>query len=117
MKKRVAAIALVVIFGTILYGLVSQIHDALRAGERLDEEAAKLASLQKRSMELKKKLVEVESVRFIERQARDKLNQSRPNEVVVVIPQAEIDRVLGQGLRVVEPPIPSWQGWLRLFFP
>ena len=82
----------------------------------MDNEAEKLTLLQRRNEELKKKLVEVGSLQFIEQQARDKLSLARPGETIMVIPQSEIDKVLGAQKEVQKIVEPYWQGWLRLFW-
>lgn len=115
-KKIVFIIFFIIIFG-LFYALGSQIYDSLRSGDRLNQETKKLVNLQKRNMELKNKLSEVQSVGFIEEEARNKLGLAREGETVVIISQKEIDKVLGvEKKQVEEPKIPNWQGWLKLFW-
>lgn len=114
----VKKISLIVIFALILglfYGLGKQFYTSLRSGQRLDQEIDSLTKLQAKNTELKKRLVEIGQVQFIEQQARDKLNLSRPGETVVIIPQAELDKVLGLQQEVKQAVGPYWQGWLKLF--
>lgn len=113
-KKIIFVLGVVLVIGMV-YSFGKQIYGSLEAGKRLDNEAEKLTLLQKRNEELKKKLVEVGSLQFIEQQARDKLSLARPGEAVMVIPQAEIDKVLGVQQEVQKVIEPYWQGWLKLF--
>lgn len=115
LKRKVATIAVITLLLGLFYGLGRQVYSSLQAGNRLNVEAEELAKLQQKNTELKKKLVEVQSPQFVEKEARDKLNFTRPNETIVIIPQEEIDKILGIEERVEEIKIPNWQGWLRLF--
>lgn len=114
-RKALFIIGLVVIAG-IFYSLSKQIYDSLKVSRRWDMETEELVRLQKRNEELKKKLTEVQSIGFIEQQARDKLNLARPNETVAVIPKEELDKVLGVMEEKKVELEPYWQGWLKLFW-
>lgn len=116
MIKKTALILAIILSLGLLYNLSRQIYESLEAGKRLDTEAENLTKLQKQNSELKTKLADANSLQFIEQQARDKLNLARPGESVFVIPQAEIDKVLGATKQEVEKKVePYWQGWLKLF--
>ncbi|KKS64434.1 hypothetical protein A3A14_02055 [Candidatus Daviesbacteria bacterium RIFCSPLOWO2_01_FULL_43_38] len=116
MIKKIIFVLGVILVIVMVYGFGKQIFSSLEAGKRLDNEAEKLTLLQRRNEELKKKLVEVGSLQFIEQQARDKLSLARPGETIMVIPQSEIDKVLGAQKEVQKIVEPYWQGWLRLFW-
>lgn len=115
-QKKLALILIIILFFGIFYGLSKQILGSLQAGKRLERETEELVQLQKKNIELKKELIEVQTPQFIEREARDKLNFSRPNETVIIIPEEEIDKVLGIEKKIGETKIPNWQGWLKLFW-
>lgn len=100
----------------LFYSLGKQIYDSLQVDNRLDRESEELVELQKRNLELKKKQAEVLTPQFIEKGARDKLNLSRPGETVIIIPQGEINKVIGNLQGEKEETISNWQGWLRLFW-
>lgn len=115
-RKIVFIIFFIIILG-LFYALGRQIYDSLKSDDRLNQETEKLVGLQKRNMELKNKLAEVQSIRFIEKEARNKLGLAREGETVVMISQKEIDRVLRAEKKPIEEiKIPNWEGWLRLFF-
>ncbi len=115
MIKKIIFILGIILVIVIVYSFGKQIFSSLEAGKRLDNEAEKLTLLQRRNDELKKKLTEVGSLQFVEQQARDKLSLARPGESVIIIPQAEIDKVLGAKQEVQKVIEPYWQGWLKLF--
>ncbi len=99
----------------VSYNLIGQIFDALKVGDRLEESAERLHTLEIKNQELKKKLLEVKSPEFIEKQARDKLGLAKEGETIVVIPQEKIDAILGASKKLEELRLPNWQGWLKLF--
>ncbi len=115
MLKKLLFIGLTITALIILYSLSHQVLDSLQGEKRVAEEVSKLNQLKNRNDELQKQLSQVGSVQFIEMQARNKLNMARNGETIVIIPQQEIDKVLGLQKRVQEEIIPNWQGWLRLF--
>ena len=111
-----AVILTAVVLSGLFYGLGRQLFSSLRGSRRLEMETEDLVKLQKKNLELKSKLAEVGSLRFIETQIRDKLNLSREGETVIIIPQEEIDKVLALEKKEEEVKIPNWQGWLRLLW-
>lgn len=115
MKKIVFIIIIIMILG-LFYSLGRQVYESLKIGNRLDQEAAELVNLQQKNAELKRKLVEVDSLKFIESQARDKLNMSRVGETVVIISKEELDNVLGMEIEKKLEQIPNWLGWWKLFW-
>lgn len=116
MLKKLSFYLILAVSTFLIYSFSRQIYDSLKASSRLDEAADKLAMVQKQNSDLKKKLREVESLQFIESQARDKLIQAKSNETIIIIPPQEIDKILGLDKKGNEPKLPNWQGWLRLFF-
>lgn len=117
MNRKLIIVGVGIAVLAVLYSLGRQISDAMLAGNRLDQAASELSQLQKKNNELQGRLKEVQTIGFIEKEARDKLNLSRNGETVVVIPDSEISRVLGLSSKVEEIKLPNWQGWLKLFFP
>jgi cell division protein FtsB len=115
MIKKVLYLVAIVLFGVILSSLGRQIYDSLEVGRRLDKETEDLVKLQRENSELKKQLTQVQSVSFIEQQARDNLNFSRQGETVMVIPQEEVDKILNLNKTEKSEPESNWRGWLRLF--
>lgn len=115
MVKKIAVISGIALGLVLLFNLSRQIYDSLEVSHRLDTEAGRITDLQKKNSELKKKLAEVGSLPFVEQQARDKLGMAREGETVMIIPQTEIEKVLGAREEVKKAVAPYWEGWLRLF--
>ncbi len=118
--KKVRNWRLIIVILVVLilsYNILAQTFNTLKSESRLAEATNELNRLQRQNQELKKRLTEVKSPEFIEQQARDKLGLAKSGETVVIIPDKEIEKVLGVNTEVEEVKLPNWQGWLRLFFP
>lgn len=114
--KRLLYIAVIIFVVFILFGLSRQIIDALQSSKRLDNAINDLGLLQEENRRLKTELQEVESVDFIEKQLRDKLNMAKPDETVVIVERKAVEKILSaQREEPKTPALPNWQGWLRLF--
>lgn len=116
MIKKIILILFIVLFFGLFYSLGRQIYDSLQSGNRLEREMGDLVKLQEKNKQLRKQLETAGSLGSIEALARNKLNMARSGESVVIIPQKEIDKILGVREEVKERVLPYWQGWLRLFF-
>lgn len=97
-----------------MLGLGGQIRDAIEAGERLDQQVEQVTRLQERNSWLKTRLIEAQNYQTIEEIARNNLNLAKPNETVVIISEAALSQVLGANKPAESPPLPNWQGWLKL---
>lgn len=116
MLKKTFIIVGIFLIMSILYGLGNQIMAAINSGDRLETSAVELDHLQQENRLLTKQLQQVETIDFIEEQMRNKLNLAKPDETVVIIPEATIEKVLQQQQpKQPEITIPYWQGWLNLF--
>lgn len=75
----------------------------------------RVEELRVKNEELKERLGYVKSSEFVEKEARDRLNMAKEDEIIVVLPEE-------LGLRdwkletSSEEDLPNWQRWLRLFF-
>ncbi len=117
MFRKIAYIGGIILIILICYSLAKQAYDSLQIDNRVDAETEKLLGLQRKNAELKNQLEQVNSVGFIESQARDRLNFSRAKETVVIISQEELQKVLGAAIEKKEEiKLPNWQGWLKLFW-
>ncbi len=114
--SKVLSIAAALASVLIIFGLIRQIGNALDAGERFDQVAHDVGSLQEENGKLIKQSEEIQKYEFIENVARDKLNMSKSNETVVIIPEEDIQRMLDAQKPTPEPKLANWQGWLKLFF-
>ncbi|MBI2596613.1 septum formation initiator family protein [Candidatus Daviesbacteria bacterium] len=114
MKKIILAVAIIII-SIITYNLVIQIMDAVKSGERLSQAAEKVYKLEAKNRELKKKLAQIQSEGFIEKEARNKLGLSKIGETIVVIPQERLKQVMGVS-QSAQIKLPNWLGWWKVFF-
>lgn len=115
MNKTISIIVIVIVAVGILTSLSKQIVTALNASQRLDDQAARVTKLAEKNNQLKKELADSQSPDNIEKIARDELNLAKPGETVVVIPEELITKVIDDQKPKVEPILPNWQGWLKLF--
>ncbi len=115
MNKIIFIIVIVIVAVGILTGLSRQIASALEASKRLEDEASQVTKLTEKNNQLKKELSDAQSPDSIEKIAREELNLAKPGETVVVIPPDLISKVIEDNKPKIEPKLPNWQGWLRLF--
>lgn len=113
---KILSIAAVLASILIIFGLIRQIANALDAGKKFDRVAHDVGSLQEENGNLTRRLEEVQRYEFIENVARDKLNMSKSDEVVVIIPEEDIQKALNSQKPSPTPKPANWQGWLKLFF-
>jgi cell division protein FtsB len=115
MNKTISIIVIVIVAVSILTGLSKQIINALNSSQRLEDEANRVTKLTQRNNQLKKELALSQSPDAIEKIARDELNLGKPGETVIVIPDELITKVIEDSKPKIEPKLPRWQGWLKLF--
>ncbi len=114
MKNKLIVLVLVLIGLVVFYGLVNQIVNTLKSGDRLEIAVEQLHKLESENKELKLKLGYANSADFIEQQARNELGLTKTGETVVVIPDQKIEQILG-AKKVEIIRFPNWQGWLKVF--
>jgi len=83
-----------------------------RAGKKIEEKRGQLQDLEAKNQELKRQMEEVDSPRFIEQEAREKLGLGKKDEVVVILPP--IEPLRGEGSEA-EKKVQNWQRWWQLF--
>lgn len=113
-KKIGIVIALILLF-IFVFNLINQIILTLRSGERLNIEIEKLHQLESQNKNLKKRLMEVNTKDFLEREARDKLGLAKEDEILIIIPDEKIESILQEQKPREESSLPNWQGWVRIF--
>lgn len=125
MKKlfdlKITRLAAIVIGGYIIVTTVRNIANLWSARSRITQAQEKLADLQAQNIKLNQEIAQAGNPTFIEREARDKLGFVKEGEVILVLPQDEVNKI-AQGLRAdsaksAEPAteIPTWRLWLKLF--
>ncbi|MBU0997986.1 septum formation initiator family protein [Patescibacteria group bacterium] len=107
------------IFGVIIVAisLVRNIIRAIDIRNRIKDEEKKVEVLRKEKEELEKKVAEVESDAYVEKQLRDKLGLAKEGEIVLILPEDEILKKIAPILEEEEDllPDPTWKKWLKLF--
>lgn len=115
MLKKLLVIVIIIVALVILVGLSRQIYTALGSDKRFNQALEDVGKLERENKELKKQLVQAESLDSIEEIARDDLNMSLPNETVVIVPEELIDKVVNPQPEYVPPKPANWEGWVNLF--
>ncbi len=112
----------------LFYMVVSLTRSAIYLsgkGKILDDARQKLSQAQEKNAELKKKLEEVQSQEFIEKEAREKLDMSYDGEsVVMFVRRGKADETPCRDARSCvstssassPDPSPNWLKWWRLIW-
>lgn len=105
---------LVIIIGIILIiNTVKAISDAWRAGDRVEFRAQKISQLERENEKIKQKIAEVESPEYLEQIARDKLNLSKPGEILIILPK---DYLASTSAELQTDNRKNWEKWRDLIF-
>jgi cell division protein FtsB len=98
--------------GLLLAGKLSyNIYRIWKAGDRLQQAQAQLDKLTEDQAQLKKRLAEVNTPEFVEKEAREKLGFGKPGEIILVLPQNEATANPKSSLS----PTPNWKKWWDLY--
>ena len=82
----------------------------------VDQHGSLLTHEKEENDRLKRKLYEVQSPEYIEKQAREKLGMSKEGEYVVMLPASLSAQKKISGEPVIFPEqFPVWKQWLSLF--
>jgi len=117
-KLRRFSNLMVILFALFL--VVSLIRNANRinkARARIEEKNVDVHELADDNEELKRRIEEIESIEYIERQIRDNLGMVKEGEVVIILPEDDILRGLAPEVYVEAEDIPqaNWEKWKELF--
>ena len=97
----------------LIVSLSRSIWQLYKAGDQVFEAEKIKITEEKRNEELKKELEASKSGDFVEKQARDKLNMVRPNEVVLIVPDTGVKKEKKEEVLVIQEP--NLRQWVRLF--
>ena len=111
MLKKAAFIITVIVLLLIINGLVHSIYDIWNKQDLLKQAQRELTKEEEKNQKLKAELSYVQTQKFIEEEARNKLFLVKPGEQQVLIPN-----IASESSRVQEKQAPNWQQWLNLFF-
>jgi cell division protein FtsB len=99
----------------VIAGLSRSLVDLWHRRDIVVERKTALEAVEAENLRLKKELEESQTPEFIEKQAREKLNLAKPDEIVVIVAKATGSGILypeGEKARIK----PSWRVWWELFF-
>ncbi|KKT35781.1 MAG: hypothetical protein UW23_C0011G0018 [Candidatus Collierbacteria bacterium GW2011_GWA1_44_12] len=78
---------------------------------RVDESQNRLTQVKEENLELKRKMMAVQTEYYKEKLMRDKLNLQLPGETVVVLPEKDVEVVSGEAEGETEE---NWEKWLKI---
>lgn len=115
-KDKLIGLLLLIIGLIFIFNLTGSIWRLWHQDEPLREAEKRLEELKEENQELKRKKAYINSERFVEEQARDKLNWAKEDEVMVILPE-EILNLKDEGEEQgSEEEMPNWQKWLEIFW-
>lgn len=114
MKKTVCQWLILGLGFYLIIGLTRELLVLVKKSERTQKMEEEISKLEAKKQALKEKLEYVRSEEFVEKEAREKLDMAKEEEVVVVLPEKL--EFKGQSLEASEEDLPNWQQWLKLFF-
>lgn len=113
MRRNLAKVIFIIIGFFLILNLARGVWGAYKDRSKLTEAQNKLNTLRVQNEQLKNQLQYEKSDFFVEKEARDKLDLIKRNEVAVVLPQ--IKSAEGDP-KQLEANLPNWQRWWRVFF-
>lgn len=113
MLKKAAFIVIVIVFLLVINNLIHSIYNIWNKQDLLTQAQKELIREQEKNRKLKAELSYVQTQKFIEEEARNKLFLVKPGEQEVLLPSSSSSN---QSQKRREAEIPNWQKWLKLFF-
>ena len=83
-----------------------------KAGDRIKRAEIEVETEKKTNEELKKRLAEVQSSEFIEKEAREKLGLGKEGETIVVLPEQNSSQPSALNPQNSEP---NWRKWWKVY--
>ena len=119
MKRRIVSWLWVIAGVVLISRSASNIYRLWKAGERVTQAEGRLAGLKQENEQLNRELTELQTPEYMERLVREKLGYGRPGEVVLVVPDGQVESgnpPAGRaGLKVESEKVPNWKQWRRLY--
>lgn len=97
------------VMGVLMVRLSGSVWRLWKAGERIEQAEQEVKNQEAENQNLKKRLAEVQSPEFIEKEAREKLGLGRPGEEIVVLPEVPV----APSMPAVDGP--NWRKWWRVY--
>lgn len=114
-KNNLITIIFLVIGVVIIINLTGRIWQLWHQDNPLKEAEKRLEKLKEENAELKQKKAYMNSEKFIEEQARDKLNLAKENEAIVILPEEILKLKTEENQEKEEKELANWQKWLEVF--
>lgn len=108
-KNKLLYWILVGVMGVFTVRLGGSVWRLWKAGERIKQAETDVRKQEAENQDLKKRLVEVQSPEFIEKEAREKLGLGKPGEEIVVLPKVPIVPV------ILAVPESNWRKWWKVY--
>ena len=85
--------------------------------KKIEDKEADVRKLEEENQNLERKVEEVTSDDYIEKQIRDKLGLAKEGEIVLVLPEPEVLKKFAPKIEEEEEilPDPNWKKWIKLF--
>lgn len=109
--KKVVYFITIILCLIIINGLVRSIFDLWNKQDLVVKAKEDLVRQKQENQELKAQFSYVQSSKFIETEARNKLFMVKPGESGVIVPE----ELLNKKEQKVKIIIPNWQQWVNLF--
>ena len=108
---------LVLVIGVVLIVDLSRgIINLLSSRERVVEAEERVVSLEEEKERLEKLYDEQLSDEYIEMEIRNKLQMSMPGEVVILLPEMEVEELVEEEEMPADFEVEPWRKWLALFY-
>lgn len=114
--KRIIFLASLIASLFILNSLVRSISSLWSKQELLVKAQKQLENKKRENEQLGKRLSQVQSQEFIEKEVRNRLFLVKPGESLVLIPE-ELLKASESAKGKAKDQKPNWQKWWELFFP
>ncbi len=110
-KKAIFLIAVIVLL-LVINNLIRSIYDIWSKQGLLNQAQKELTREESKNQKLKAELSYVQTPKFIEGEARNKLFLVKPGEQQVLVP----NKATESSRKKERTGVPNWQKWLNLFF-
>lgn len=110
MRRYIYIITIVVLL-LVINGLAHSIYDIWNKRDIVSDANRQLSQEKLKNQKLKAELSYVQTKGFVEEEARNKLFLSKPDEKVIIVPQASQSAGEKREVQIV-----NWQKWWKLFF-
>ena len=111
-KNKLVYWGLVGVMTVFMVRLTGNVWRLWRAGDRIKQAESEVRSQELENQELQKRLAEVQSPEFIEREAKEKLGLVKPGEEIVILPEIKLEPSFA---KASEGRQSNWRKWWKLY--